>query len=295
MISIEGLTHDYGKRRALDGVSFTVEEGEIFGLLGPNGGGKTTLFRIVSTLMRPTAGTASIAGHDCVNAAATVRKEIGVVFQSPSLDKKLTVSENLKHQGHLYGLTGGALKTRMAAMLDRVGLADRAAERVEKLSGGLRRRVELAKGLLHEPSVLVLDEPSTGLDPGARLDLWTYLREISVTSLLTTHLMEEAERCDRLGILDRGKLVALGTPDELKARIGGDVVTITTRDETLAEATGGAWIDGAVRIEVENGHALISRLVEEFGDRIDGIAMSKPTLEDVFISATGHRFWSVEP
>ena len=157
MISIQGLTHDYGKRRALDGVSLEVEEGEIFGLLGPNGGGKTTLFRIVSTLMRPTAGTATIAGHDCAKDAAEVRRKIGVVFQSPSLDKKLTVSENLRHQGHLYGLMGGALKTRMAVMLDRVGLADRAAERVEKLSGGLRRRVELAKGLLHEPSVLLLD------------------------------------------------------------------------------------------------------------------------------------------
>ena len=291
MISISCLTHDYGSRRALDDVSFEVAHGEIFGLLGPNGGGKTTLFRIVSTLMRPTAGTASIAGHDCITEAATVRRKIGVVFQSPSLDKKLTVFENLKHHGHLYRLRGGALKARIAEMLERVGVGDRAHERIENLSGGMRRRVELAKGLLHEPSVLLLDEPSTGLDPGARLDLWTYLREISVTSLLTTHLMEEAERCDRLGILDQGKLVALGTPDELRARIGGDVVTITTADESLAAEAQGTWVDGTVRIEAPNGHALIPRLVERFGDRIDGIALTKPTLEDVFIQLTGHRFW----
>ena len=154
--------------------------------------------------------------------------------------------------------------------------------------------VEIMDELLHEPSVLLLDEPSTGLDPGARLDLWTYLRELSVTSLLTTHLMEEAERCDRLGILDQGKLVALGTPDELRARIGGDVVTITTADESLAAEAEGMWVDGTVRIEAPNGHALIPRLVERFGDRIDGIALTKPTLEDVFIQATGHRFWSEE-
>ena len=297
MIKLDGLTHDYGERRALDGVSFEVNEGEIFGLLGPNGGGKTTLFRIVSTLMRPTAGTATVAGHDCTADAANVRRKIGVVFQSPSLDKKLTVFENLKHQGHLYKLGGGELGTRISNMLERVGLGDRTNDRVEDLSGGLRRRAELAKGMLHEPEVLLLDEPSTGLDPGARLDLWTYLRDLSVASLVTTHLMEEADRCDRLGILDEGKLVAIGTPDELKARIGGDIVTITPADETdesLAAEADGVWVEGTVRIEAESGHALIPRLVERFGDRIEGIALKKPTLEDVFIQATGHRFWTEE-
>lgn len=288
----EALGHSYGARRALDNVSFLVEPGEIFGLLGPNGGGKTTLFRIASTLMRPGRGRARILGLDCVAQAAEVRRRIGVVFQSPSVDPKLTVEENLRHQGRLYGLGGAPLKDRSRAMLERVGLADRAGERVEKLSGGLRRRVELAKGLLHEPEMLLLDEPSTGLDPGARLDLWTHLREIETTCLLTTHLMEEAERCDRLGILDEGRLVALGTPEELKASVGGDVITLAAKEpEKLAAELGAAVVDGEVRIEASDGQAAVARLMERHGERIDSVSLSKPTLEDVFIDATGHRFW----
>ncbi|MHC4958214.1 MAG: ABC transporter ATP-binding protein [Planctomycetota bacterium] len=289
MIAVDRLTHDYGERRALDGVSFGVEKGEVFGLLGPNGGGKTTLFRIASTLMRATAGAVRIAGLDCAAEAASVRRRIGVVFQSPSLDRKLTVAENLRHQGHLYGLHGAALEDRSREMLERVKLADRAGERTENLSGGLRRRVELAKGLLHEPEVLLLDEPSTGLDPGARLDLWTYLRELGVTILLTTHLIEEAERCDRLAILDRGKLVALGTPDELKATVGGTVVTARCADpDGLAEEVGGRVVDGALRVETEDGNALVARLMA-LG--VEEVTLKKPSLEDVFIQATGHRFF----
>jgi ABC-2 type transport system ATP-binding protein len=285
LIAVEHLTHDYGERRALDDVSFDVEPGEIFGLLGPNGGGKTTLFRIASTLMRPTSGTVRIAG---LTDPARVRERIGVVFQSPSLDRKLTVAENLRHQGRLYGLSGAALRERAAAMLRRVKLADRADERAENLSGGLRRRAELAKGLLHEPEVLLLDEPSTGLDPGARLDLWTYLRELGVTSLLTTHLMEEAERCDRLAILDRGRLVAIGTPDELKASVGGTVVTARGGDlEALAGEFGGSVVDGMLRIEADDGNALVARLA----GRVEEVTLARPSLEDVFIKATGHRFF----
>ena len=304
-IEVKDVAHDYGARRALDGLSFQVEAGEVFGLLGPNGGGKTTLFRILSTLMAPTAGHARVLGLDTVESPAAVRRKIGVVFQSPSLDRKLTVAENLLYQGALYAMPPRVARERAAAMLQRVGLTDRAGERVEKLSGGLRRRVELAKGLLHAPEVLLLDEPSTGLDPGGRRDLWTYLREIrdkdGVTSLLTTHLMEEAEHCDRLAILDRGRLVALGTPAALRAEIGGDVLTLTTAEpeslrDGLQERFGleAAVVDGKVRLEHAEGHVLIPQLVEAFSRRIEAVAVGKPTLEDVFVKKTGHRFWSEE-
>ena len=207
---------------------------EIFGLLGPNGSGKTTMFRLLSTLMLPSAGHAIIMGHDAATDPAGVRRHIGVVFQAQSVDGKLSAEENLRHIGHLYGLRGAALKARAGEMLRRVGLADRAKDRVETFSGGMQRRLELAKGLLHRPSVLLLDEPTTGLDPGARRDLWQYLQILRdqerVTILVTTHLMEEAERCDRLAILSHGNLVALGTPAELKQEIGGDVILLDTPD-----------------------------------------------------------------
>src|SRR5208282_4074742 len=205
-----------------------------------NGSGKTTLFRILSTLMLPTAGRAMIMGFDAAQEPARLRRQIGVVFQAQSIDPKLTASENLWHQGHLYGLHGAALTRRIQEILSRVGLADRARELVETFSGGMQRRIELAKGLLHHPAVLLLDEPTTGLDPGARRDLWQYLQilrdEEKVTVIVTTHLMEEAERCDRLAILNEGKLVALGTPAELKHEIGGDVILLDARDvESMAE------------------------------------------------------------
>ena len=210
VIEIKDLRHRYGDRAALNGVSFTVGEGEIFGLLGPNGSGKTTLFRILSTLMLPSDGRALIAGFDPSRQPDEVRRRIGVVFQSKSVDIKLTATENLWHQGHLYGLRGALLQERIREMLQRVGLADRAREKVETFSGGMQRRVELAKGLMHRPSVLLLDEPSTGLDPGARRDLWQYLQELrreeKVSVIITTHLMEEAERCDRLAILNAGEV-----------------------------------------------------------------------------------------
>ncbi len=303
IISVQNIVHRYDGRTALDGVSFDVRPAELFGLLGPNGSGKTTLFRILSTLMLPAAGSALIMGFDAAKDPNGVRRQIGVVFQAQSIDVKLSAAENLRHQGHLYGLHGGALKARIQEMLGRVALADRANDRAETFSGGMQRRLELAKGLLHHPSVLLLDEPTTGLDPGARRDLWQYLQILRdqerVSIIVTTHLMEEAERCDRLAILNQGKLVALGTPTELKREIGGDVIVLEARDpETLAQQIEARFqveaqlLDGKVRLERESGHRFITDVVEAFPGEIEAVSVSKPTLEDVFIHRTGHRFWT---
>jgi ABC-2 type transport system ATP-binding protein len=302
VISVQDVVHRYGDRAALNGVSFDVRQAELFGLLGPNGSGKTTLFRILSTLMIPVGGRAEIMGFDVARDPNGLRRQIGVVFQAQSIDVKLTAAENLWHQGHLYGLHGASLKSRIVEMLGRVGLADRANEKAETFSGGMQRRLELAKGLLHHPSVLLLDEPTTGLDPGARRDLWQYLailREERVTVIVTTHLMEEAERCDRLAILNEGKVVALGTPDDLKHEIGGDVILLDAKDpDSLAERIRARFhldaqaLHGQVRIERENGHRFITDVVEAFPGEIEAISVSKPTLEDVFIHRTGHRFWT---
>jgi ABC-2 type transport system ATP-binding protein len=303
VITIENLSHRYGERAALNGVSFEVGRAELFGLLGPNGSGKTTMFRILSTLMVPSGGRALILGHDAAQDPNRVRRQIGVVFQAQSIDVKLTAAENLMHQGHLYGLKGKLLKSRIEEMLGRVGLSDRAQEKAETFSGGMQRRLELAKGLLHHPSVLLLDEPTTGLDPGARIDLWRYLQilrdEEKVTILVTTHLMEEAERCDRLAFLHEGRLVALGTPTDLKREIGGDVIVLDAKDApSLAERIFARYrveavvIDHQVRLERENGHRFITDVVEAFPGDIEAISVSKPSLEDVFIRRTGHRFWT---
>ncbi|HKD01137.1 MAG TPA: ATP-binding cassette domain-containing protein [Terriglobales bacterium] len=305
VISVEHIVHKYENRTALDDVSFDVGAAELFGLLGPNGSGKTTLFRILSTLMLASGGRAVILGADAAKDPNRLRRQIGVVFQAQSIDIKLTAEENLWHQGHLYGLHGKTLKSRIEEMLARVRLLDRAHERAETFSGGMQRRLELAKGLLHHPSVLLLDEPTTGLDPGARRDLWQYLQllrdEEKVTVIVTTHLMEEAERCDRLAILNQGKLVALGTPGDLKREIGGDIILLDTANpDSLAQRIRQRFqvdaqvLAGQVRLERENGHRFITDVVESFPGEIQAISVSKPMLEDVFIHRTGHRFWTDE-
>jgi ABC-2 type transport system ATP-binding protein len=302
-VEIAHLAYRYGERDAIHDLSLTIAEREIFAILGPNGSGKTTLFRVLSTLIPLQQGEVRILGHDLRTEAFAIRPQLGIVFQSPSIDKKLTVMENVVFHGRLYGLGGSELRTRAEEMLARLGLADRRRELVEKLSGGLRRRVELATGMLHRPRVLLLDEPSTGLDPGARSDLWQYLEQVreteGVTVLLTTHLLDEAQRADRIAIMHAGKVAALDTPAALQAAVGGDAITIRTSDPATLAAEierqfkiAAKVVDGSVRLEQANGHQWIAKLVEAFPDRIESITLGKPTLEDVFIHFTGHRFWS---
>jgi ABC-2 type transport system ATP-binding protein len=300
-VVVSEITHRYGERTALDSVSLTVAEGEIFGLLGPNGSGKTTLFKILTTLLRPTSGTATLFSSDLARDPAGVRRLLGVAFQSPSLDGKLTCLENLVHHGHLYGLRGPSLATRSLEMLERFGLADRRGDQTEKLSGGLKRRLELAKAILHRPRLLILDEPATGLDPGARQDVWRDLfalrQDERITVVLTTHLMDEAERCDRLAILNGGRVVAEGSGDELKAEIGGDVISVETSDpEKLALDIASRFslstqcVEGSVRIEMPDAHKFVATLIEAFPGAVLSVRLGKPTLEDVFLHHTGKPF-----
>lgn len=301
-IEVRGLSHHYGERCALRDIDLDVRRGEIIGLLGPNGGGKTTLFRVLATLCAPQQGSVRILGDDPERDLAAVRRRLGVVFQHPGLDDMLTVMENLRCHGALYGRTGREFEERAGAVLRRLRLEERTHERVATLSGGLARRVELAKGLLHQPELLLLDEPSAGLDPGARrefMDHLTHLRDTEgLTVLLTTHTIDEAERCDRVGFVHRGEVVALGTPLELTGTIGGDVVVIAARDidrmrVEIRERFGCDLrpVDGVLRLETPRGHEFVREVVEAFPGDIQSVTFGRPTLEDVFVHVTGQRFW----
>jgi ABC-2 type transport system ATP-binding protein len=305
MLEIKNLVHTFKtkkvSRNALDGISLSVNQGEIFAVLGPNGSGKTTLFRILSTLFLPASGMVTFLGMDLAKDYRAIRKKIGVVFQSPALDLKLTVFENLLHQGHLYGLSGVDLRRRVQSLLERLGLLDRQKDMAGTLSGGLKRRVELAKGLLHKPAVLLLDEPSTGLDPGARAELWNYLLELrrteGVSVLVTTHFMDEAERSDRLVIMNNGKIAALGSPKELLKTVGSDFAEIVSAEPViLAEALQKrfgwhtAVMGRGVRVEHPGSLGFAAELLSSFPAQMEQVTFRKATLEDVFLAKTGQSF-----
>jgi ABC-2 type transport system ATP-binding protein len=304
-IQATGLAKSYGDIEAVRGVSFTVAPGEVFGFLGPNGAGKSTTINMLCTLVRPTAGSARISGHDVVAERDAVRRQIGLVFQDPTLDGYLTAEQNLRLHAELYGIDPAAIAARMDQMLEMVDLADRRHDAVMTFSGGMRRRLEIARGLLHSPRVLFLDEPTIGLDPQTRSSIWSYIRSLQETEgttiFMTTHYMDEAELCDRIAIMDRGEIVVLDTPEALKAAIGADRVVLGTAEEDVALAglrdrfgIEAAVAEGAVTFHVESGEAFVPRLFEELDVGITSVAVSRPTLDDVFMRHTGSTIRDAE-
>ncbi len=306
ILRIVGLTHRYGERVALDNIHLDIgSAGELFAILGPNGGGKTTLFRILSTLLAPQSGQVFYCDQEIRQAVQLVRSQLGIVFQAPSLDKKLSVYENIWCQGRLYGIDSATIRKRADELLARFSLTERKNDRVETLSGGLKRRVEIAKSLLHAPKILILDEPSTGLDPLVRAELWDLLQELrkrdGMTVLLTTHFLEEADKADRIAILHQGKIVALDSPIALRSSLAGDTLTIAsaTPDQLASEierqfSLRPKIVDRAVRLEIPAAHEWIAKIVNAFPSQIEAITLGKPSLEDVFVARTGQRFHAVE-
>jgi ABC-2 type transport system ATP-binding protein len=297
-ISVRDLVKSFGEVRAVRGVNFEVAMGEVFGFLGPNGAGKTTTINMLCTLAKPTSGEASVAGHDVVAERDDVRRNIGLVFQDPTLDGYLTAAQNLQLHAELYGVQSDLVAPRMRQVMEMVGLWDRKDSVVGTFSGGMRRRLEIARGLMHSPRVLFLDEPTIGLDPQTRRSIWTYIRELKereeITIFMTTHYMDEAEWCDRIAIMDHGEIVALDSPDALKAGVGTDRVTIHTDDNDAAIAAlerqfqiEAKVSEGAVAFGVPAGEAFVPRLFAEFAMPIRSVSVSRPTLDDVFMSYTG--------
>jgi ABC-2 type transport system ATP-binding protein len=298
IISVESLVKKFGAITAVNDISFGVEEGTIFGFLGPNGAGKTTTISILCTLLSPTSGRAYIAGHDCMKEPEEVRKAIGIVFQDTTLDKDLTAYENLIFHAYLYNVGKDVMKERVDSSLKFVDLYERKNDLVKKFSGGMKRRLEVARGLIHRPRVLFLDEPTLGLDPQSRANLWEFIAELpgqhGVTIFMTTHYMEEAEVCDRIAIIDNGKIISIGTPDELKSTIGGDVVSITTTDNYGSRLQIEELFHMAVS-EKENvlymtcssGETCIPDLIRTLGEKVLSVRIQRPTLNDVFLKLTG--------
>jgi ABC-2 type transport system ATP-binding protein len=304
VIEARELVRTFGDFTAVDGVSFEIAEGELFGFLGPNGAGKTTTINMLCTLLKPTSGGAIVAGHDIVTEQAKVRDCIGLIFQDPTLDDRLTGTQNLRFHAMLYDVREAVFRKRSAELLDMVELTDKAGEKVRTYSGGMKRRLEIVRGLLHHPQVLFLDEPTIGLDPQTRRHIWDYLQRLrgreNVTLFLTTHYMDEAEVCDRIAIIDNGKIIALDSPAGLKAMVGGDVVTLRTTDDERAvavlktacgvEARSGP--DGGLIVETAAGDRLIPQIIQSFSASdppidVTTVNLSHPTLEDVFIKLTG--------
>jgi len=297
-IATEQLVKRYGEIEAVRGIDLSVMPGEIFGFLGPNGAGKSTTISMLCTLLRPTSGRAAVAGFDVTRDPDSVRAAIGLVFQDPALDEQLTARENLEFHAFLYDVPRAIRTQRITEVLAMVELADRANSKVMAFSGGMKRRLEIARGILHSPEVLFLDEPTRGLDPQTRSHIWDYLRDLrrreGITIFMTTHYMDEAEFCDRIAIIDMGRIVALGTPDELKARVGGDVVTIATTDNAASAAELGSKFglspavdNGTLRVEVVDGAALIPRLVRDLSAQVTAVTLRRPSLDDVFLKLTG--------
>jgi ABC-2 type transport system ATP-binding protein len=304
-ISVQELRKSFGEIEAVRGVSFEVAAGEIFGFLGPNGAGKTTTINMLCTLARPTAGSARVAGHDVVGERDAVRRHIGLVFQDPTLDGYLTAEQNLRMHAELYGVDSKLVAGRLRQVLEMVGLWERRGAQVLTFSGGMRRRLEIARGFLHSPRVLFLDEPTIGLDPQTRSSIWRYIRDLQeaeqITIFMTTHYMDEAEFCDRIAIMDQGVIVAIDTPEALKAQVGADRVTIHTEDDDAAVAALARHFaieaqiaEGAVTFYVASGEQFVPRLFDRLGVPIRSVNVSRPTLDDVFMAHTGSTIRDAE-
>jgi ABC-2 type transport system ATP-binding protein len=297
-VSVEGLVKRYGELEAVRGIDFTVAAGETFGFLGPNGAGKSTTISMLCTLVKPSAGSARVAGHDVIGERDEVRRNIGLVFQDTTLDGYLSAEQNLRLHAELYGVPRDAVTERLRQVMEMVGLWERRSSLVMTFSGGMKRRLEIARGLLHSPRVLFLDEPTVGLDPQTRSSIWSYISELKrdedITIFLTTHYMDEAEYCDRIAIMDRGRIVALDTPQALKAAVGKDRVQIQTPDDEAAIAAlrerfeiEASVAEGAVTFGVPAGEQFVPRLFAELGQPIQSVNVSRPSLDDVFMSYTG--------
>jgi len=294
VVTVTDLTKKFGTVEAVRGITFAVAPGEFFGLLGPNGAGKTTTIKILSTLQLPTSGVATIAGHDVVKDPDAVRRRIGVIFQDPSLDDRLTARENLRFHAALYGIPAAIAEERISTLLEVMGLADRASSAPRTFSGGMKRRLEVARALLHVPSILILDEPTTGLDPQSRRAFWDLIKAIrkerQVSVLLTTHYMEEAEVCDRIAIMDEGQIIALDSPAALKGNQKGETIVLSLDNDGTVPVfpfPAEAVADNKWRLSVENADAALPVLVGSFGTRIRSLDIQRPSLDDVFIALTG--------
>jgi ABC-2 type transport system ATP-binding protein len=298
IIEVKNLTKKFNGITAVQHISFEVKKGEIFGFLGPNGAGKSTTINMLATLLTPTEGTATVNNFDILKERDNVRKSIGLVFQDPSLDDRLTAEENLRFHAKLYGVSKNEYTKRMEEVLKLVDLWERRGDIIKTFSGGMRRRLEIARGLIHYPQVLFLDEPTLGLDPQTRAHLWEYIlklkRERNMTIFMTTHYMNEAEYCDRIAIIDYGKIVALDTPANLKKQVGGDIIRISSvQKEELKKELEEKYKkavkeeNGILQMEVADGEKFLPRLFNELDTKIDSIELRKPTLDDVFLSLTG--------
>ncbi len=299
VIEIEGLSKRFGQILAVDNISFQIPKGEIFGFLGPNGAGKTTTINVLCTLLLPTAGKVSVNGYDVVKQRRQVQRSIGLVFQDPTLDEYLTAEQNLRFHAYAYGIPSDVREKRISELLELVELQDRRKSKVSTYSGGMKRRLEVARGLLHHPQVLFLDEPTLGLDPQTRRHIWEYIltlrQQENLTIFLTTHYMDEAEHSDRIAIIDYGRIVALDTPDKLKNSLGGDVVTLEAEDSEGAVGElrdkynlSPEISDGMITFNVPSGDTFLPDFVRSFENRLLSISVRRPSLDDVFLKLTGH-------